>query len=154
MQVSRSFRFYVLVVAAQILGVAVPAHASERIDKLIRAYPDFLTGQDGTHLIWKDGTKMPISDGRPEKSFDERLRSASIADQILLPYPKGPLPAPPRPNSDPGRFRNSGFFDKMYGDCTKNEAQSKLVLIDWVPHLGGSRIQITKVNNVHRHLKA
>jgi hypothetical protein len=39
------------------------------IDALVRAYPDFLESHDGNALIWKDGTLMPLSDGRDDKNF-------------------------------------------------------------------------------------
>ena len=51
------------------------------------------------YLIWRDGTQMPLSDGQPNKSFEEMLRHGSILDQIRLPYPAGVSAAalvPPR----------------------------------------------------------
>ena len=71
---------------------------------------------DGTNLIWRDGTRMPVSDGRPDKSIEEQIRNGSILDQLRLAYPAG-SPVPPSPQQDPGRVRNKAFFDKMYGDC-------------------------------------
>src|SRR6185295_10494888 len=32
------------------------------LDVLVRAYPDFLASHDGRVLIWKDGTRMSVSD--------------------------------------------------------------------------------------------
>ena len=116
------------------------------MDKLIKAYPAFLARHDEGRLIWKDGTVMAVSDGRRDKSFDERLRSASIVDQLSLPYPKGPLVAPPAPNDDPGRFRNTAFFYKMYGGRTKDQTQSNLVTVSW---LGGQELRVTAVNHSH-----
>ena len=46
---------------------------------------------------------MPVSDGRSDKSFEEKLRHASILDQFSLAYVKGPLEKPPAPEQDPGR---------------------------------------------------
>ena len=93
------------------------------LDTLVRAYPDFLARHDGRVLIWKDGTRMSVSDGRSDKSFEDMLRNPSILDQLAIPYIKGPLATPPGPQDDPGRFRNIAFFDKMYGDCSKGEVQ-------------------------------
>ena len=93
------------------------------LDALVRAYPDFLARHDGRVLIWKDGTRMSVSDGRSDKSFEDMLRNPSILDQLAIPYIKGPLATPPGPQDDPGRFRNIAFFDKMYGDCSKGEVQ-------------------------------
>jgi D-alanyl-D-alanine carboxypeptidase len=121
---------------------------------LVRAYPDFLDRVDGEMLVWKDGTHMPLSDGRSGKGFEEKLREASLRDQLSLPYPKGPLASPPGPQEDPGRFRNVAFFDKMYGDCAKGEVQRKLVRVPWLPQAGGGSVTITKVNGVADKLRA
>jgi hypothetical protein len=121
------------------------------LDKLVSAYPKFLARHDGNRLIWKDGTIMPVSDGRPDKTFDERLRSASIADQLSLPYPKGPQVGPP--SEDPGRFRNAAFFDKMYGDCARNQTQATLVTVKWLPKFGEQELRVTSVNGVAQHLQ-
>jgi hypothetical protein len=138
-----------------LLASAAPARAQDAaLDKLVRAYPDVLVSQDGKVLVWKDGTRMPVSDDRPDKSFDDKLRHASILDQLSLPYVKGPLDKPPGPQDDPGRFRNSAFFDKMYGDCSKGEVQKKLTKVPWLPKSGGGSVQITSVNGVADRLRA
>jgi D-alanyl-D-alanine carboxypeptidase len=124
------------------------------VEALLRAYPDFLAGVDGKALIWKDGTRMPLSDGRDDKSFEEKLRSPSILDQLSLAYVKGRPVSPPGPQDDPGRFRNIALFDKMYGDCGKGEVQRKLVKVDWLPRSGGGSVFITSVNGVAEKLKA
>lgn len=124
------------------------------LDALVRAYPDFLASHDGKVLTWKDGTRMPVSDGRSDKSFDEKLRHASILDQLSIRYVKGPLKQPPALQEDPGRFRNTAFFDKMYGDCSKGEVQHKLTKVAWLPKSGGGTVQITTVNGVADRLRA
>src|SRR6202011_5912158 len=79
-----------------------PVLAQDRaLDALVRAYPDFLASQDGKVLIWRDGTRMSVSDGRGDKSFEEKLRNPSILDQLSIPYIKGPLATPPGPQDDP-----------------------------------------------------
>jgi hypothetical protein len=134
-------------------ALACPSAAQDAaLDALVRAYPDFLSGHDGKVLIWKDGTRMPVSDGRDDKSFDEKLRSPSILDQLSVVYPKGPQPAPPQ--DDPGRFRNLAFFDKMYGDCARGEVEKKLVKVPWLPKAGGGSVRITTVNGIVDRLRA
>jgi hypothetical protein len=76
------------------------------LDALVRAYPDFLASHNGGVLIWKDGTRMSVSDGRTDKDFEEKLHNPSILDQLSIPYIKGPLATPPGLQDDPGRFRN------------------------------------------------
>ena len=124
------------------------------LEALMRAYPDFLASQDGKTLVWKDGVRMPLSDGRDDKSFEEKLAHPSILDQLSLPYKAGRPASPPGPQEDPGRFRNIAFFDKMYGDCQKGEVQKKLVKIAWLPQSGGGSVWITQVNGVAEKLRA
>ncbi len=144
-----------VVAVCLVLASLVPTSAQTiSLDTLVGAYPDFLAGHDGTDLIWKDGTRMKLSDGRGGKSFDETLRHASILDQLSIPYIKGPLTAPPGREDDPGRFRNTAFFNKMYGDCTKGQVQRKLTRIPWLPKSGGGTVMITTVNGVADRLRA
>ena len=73
-----------------LLGASFPnpaLSAEESLDRLVAAYPDFLSGHDGVSVIFKDGTKIPVSDGRENKSFDEKLKSPTIRDQMSIPYP-------------------------------------------------------------------
>ena len=124
------------------------------VDALVRAYPDLLAGADSTDLIWRDGTRMPLSDGRPAKSFAQMLRHASLLDQLRLPYPTGMMAVVPVPDDDPGRIRNRAFFDKMYGDCWNGEVAPQLVPIVWLPRSWGHTIRITSVNGVAQRLAA
>jgi hypothetical protein len=124
------------------------------LDKLVGAYPNALAGHDDKMLRWRDGTLMPVSDGNDHKTFPELLRHASIIDQFRIPYPRGSLDKPPSVDSDPGRFRNTAFFAKMYGDCRKDEVSPRLVSLAWLPKAWGQSIQITSVNEVDRHLRA
>jgi len=122
------------------------------LDALIRAYPEQLAGYDSTDLIWRDGTRMPLSDGQPDKSFEEMLRHGSILDQMRLGYPAGVSAAALGPRGDPGRIRNRAFFDKMYGDCWKGEVTSRLVPVVWLPQSWGHMVRATSVNGVSSRL--
>ena len=124
------------------------------LDRLVAAYPDALTGHDDKTLRWRDGTVMPIGAVSDSKTFAERLRHASIADQLRIPYPRGPLDKPPAVDVDPGRFRNAAFFEKMYGDCVKDEVSPHLVPIVWLPNAWGKPIRVTVVNHVDERLRA
>jgi hypothetical protein len=141
-----------------VVGLAlssVPARAettTEMLDRLVRAYPDALSGHDGKQVFWRDGTAMPADDGADDKSFEQRLRHASILDQLRLSYPAGAV-APPAFNVDPGRFRNEAFFKKMYGDCHAGEVQRNLVTIIWLPRSWGKPIQVSRINGVADRLK-
>jgi hypothetical protein len=111
------------------------------LDALIRAYPQQLAGYDSTDLIWRDGTRMPLSDGRP-----------SILDQLRLPYSVGISPVALFPQNDAGRIRNRAFFDKMYGNCWKGEVAPWLVPVAWLPRSWGHTVRITSINGVAQHL--
>jgi D-alanyl-D-alanine carboxypeptidase len=132
---------------------ASTAGGAASIDDLVRAYPDALAGFDGTNLIWRDGTRMPVGDGRPDKSFAEQLRNGSILDQLRLPYPVN-APLLPAPRDDPGRVRNRAFFDKMYGDCKSGQVAPALVSVTWLPKTWGHAVRITSVNGADRQLAA
>lgn len=122
------------------------------LDRLVRAYPEALSGHDDKDIFWRDGTIMPVEDGTGIKSFDELLRNASILDQLRLPYRKG-ASQPPSLNDDPGRFRNEAFFKKMYGDCNRSDFQKSLVTIAWLPRSWGKAIRVTRINGVADRLR-
>ncbi len=124
------------------------------LDRLVAAYPDALAGHAGNVLRWRDGTVMPLSEGDKDKTFAEMLRHASIADQLRIPYPRGPLDKPPAVDADPGRFRNAAFFAKIYGDCKTGEVAPHLVSIRWLPKTWGKPISVTAVNHVDERLRA
>jgi D-alanyl-D-alanine carboxypeptidase-like protein len=131
------------------------AHGQSRgelLDRLVRVYPDALSGHDDKAITWRDGTVMPVDDGVAEKSFEQLLRNASILDQMRLAYSTGPS-APPAVNVDPGRFRNEAFFKKMYGDCHAGGVERNLVTIIWLPRSWGRPVQVTRVNGVADRLK-
>jgi hypothetical protein len=123
-----------------------PARGDPALDTLVGAYPDHLAGTDGNDLIWTDGTRMPISDGR-SKSFEELLDAPDVKDQFAIPYPLGAVAKPPARNEDPGRIRNEAFFRKMYGDCRRGEVRPRLDPVAWLPG-GGQRVMATRVNGV------
>jgi hypothetical protein len=127
---------------------------SDTLDKLIVAYPDALVRHDGANLYWRDGSVMSASDAVNQKSFDQLLKNASILDQFRLRYPVGRLAAPPEMDSDPGRFWNEEFFQKMYGDCRKGEVDRHLVAITWLPKSWGKSVRLTNVNRVAQRLQA
>jgi hypothetical protein len=131
--------------------LATTARADPALDALVAAYPDRLSGYEGNDLVWKDGTRMPISDGRT-KTFDELLDAPDIKDQFAIPYPLGAPAKPPQLNEDPGRIRNAAFFKKMYGDCRRNEVTAHLAPVPWLQSRGGGRVMATRVNGVAEKL--
>ena len=102
------------------------AHRSRRksSSSCVRAYPETIAGADGNDLVLKDGTRLPISDGRSDKSFDELLNQPDIGDMFAFDYPAGAPAAAPARNFDPGRIRVEALFRALYGDC-RNGALAK-----------------------------
>jgi hypothetical protein len=164
------------------LLVGLPAMAvAASMEDLLRAYPNALASFDGSNLVWRDGTRMPVGNGSPKdgpvedgslkdgpvedeppgksmpdlsmpnKRMEQQLRHGSIRDQLRLAYPAG-APLLPPPQQDPGRIRSRTFFDKMYGDCSAGEVAPKLVPVVWLPKTWGHTISITSVNGVNRQL--
>ena len=125
-----------------------------RIAGLIAAYPHHLDRIEGNVLAWRDGTRMPIDDGRGPKTHEARLATADIKDMFVVPYPRGARVSPPARDEDPGRARNAALFDKMYGDCGKGGVAANLVDVVWLPKKWGKPLKVTRINGVAEKLAA
>lgn len=120
-----------------------------RFAHLVASYPNLLAGIEAGQLVWKDGARMALDDGKTGKSFEVMLRTASIADQLRQVYRPGkPGAEPPALNDSPGRIRNEAFFARMYGDCRKGGVTGALRTVKWMPKSGAQTLQITGVNDV------
>lgn len=122
------------------------------LGNLVSAYADWIAGRTNEQLIMKNGTKLPISDHRTDKSFNELLEHPDIDDMFYVPYPAGTIPKPPAKNFDPGRVTFEPLFRAMYGDCRRDQVVTKLRTIDWLPAHHGGRIAVTTVNGVDKAL--
>lgn len=118
------------------------------LDRLVSSYPEQLAAVDGNVLVWRDGMRMPVDDGRGPKSPAERLQAADIKDMLIEPYPRGSIAMPPGLEQDPGRARNGAFFDKMYGACATGAAQRHLTDVVWLPKKWGKSLKATRINGV------
>jgi hypothetical protein len=136
-----------------LIGDPAAAQTPAAGERLIAAYPLQLERVDGNDLVWKDGSRMPVDDGRGVKPFEAWLAAPDLKDMLAQPYPTGEIEAPPR-DFDPGRARNAAFFARMYGDCTKGEAERHLVFVPWLPKRQGGKMRVTSVNGVDRRLAA
>jgi hypothetical protein len=144
------------IAGGQPLFAQVPPRRDIAVDiaPLVAAYPTFLDRIDGNVLVWKDGTRMTIDDGQGAKDHETLLATADIKDMLLLPYPLGRASKPPGRNDDPGRARNSAFFEKMYGDCQAGNVAKNLVDVIWLPKKWGKKIRATRINGVASKLAA
>ncbi|MFZ0846476.1 MAG: M15 family metallopeptidase [Pseudolabrys sp.] len=140
--------------ALLVLGFAQSCLGDPLLDALVGAYPDFIAGYDAKYLNFKDGTRLPVSDGKRTKSFEQLLESPDIKDQFAIPYPLGIAFKKPQQNEDPGRIRNEPFFRKMYGDCRKGDVARHLKAVAWLPHRGGGTVMATTINGFDGRLAA
>lgn len=81
------------------------------LQKLLKAYPEFLDHADENNLYWKDGTVMIYDDGVEDKSHEELLNDPDLEDMMSQKYEKGrDWNEPPPENFEPGRIRYEPFF--------------------------------------------
>ncbi|WP_407539225.1 M15 family metallopeptidase [Deinococcus radiomollis] len=130
-------------VGAQVSQKAVsPQH-------LLSAYPQFLKGLDQSTLVWKDGTRTPLSGGHPFTSAADRLDRPDLSELLRQPYPSCTPLHTPAYAEDPGRARPAAFFDKMYGNSPA-AVRSHLVSVNWF----GQRVLFSRVNGANLALEA
>ena len=130
-----------------------PAAPNRTVADFASAYPAFIDRIDGNWLVWKDGTRMKIDDGRGGKAHETLMTSPDIKDMLAFPYRAGAT-APPAIDTDPGRARNAVFFEKMYGDCRTEAVTRNLVDVIWLPKKWGRKLKVTGVNDVAMKLAA
>lgn len=135
---------------ASLAAIAQPGAAQERapgaMAELIKAYSGFLDRIEGNDLVWKDGTRMRIDDGKGAKPFDALLGDPDIKDMFAMTYPAGEKGLAPDVDFDPGRVRYTPFFQKVYGDCQKGQIAANLVDVVWLPRQFGKTVKFSKVN--------
>jgi hypothetical protein len=140
--------------AALLLSISPSAEAAGTgsAADLLRASQDQFSGIDGNFLVWRDGTRMPILDGKGDKDFETLLNDPDIDDMFRMPYRPGPPTSVPALNEDPGRVRYEPLFMKMYGDCKKGKVPMRAVA--WMPSHRGGSVKFTTVNGAADHLEA
>lgn len=127
---------------------ALTAQETAQVEALIRAYPSFLSHIDGNTLIWRDGTRMPLTHSAAS-TYTDRLNRPGLLDQLAVPYPACAPLRTPAWNVDPGRMRFEPLFRRMYG-ATAAQVQKNLTTVNWF----GQALKVTRINGVDRSLKA
>jgi D-alanyl-D-alanine carboxypeptidase len=133
---------------------APPPNITTHLDRLVKSYPDWISGYDSEFLILHNGIKFSLSDKRINKTFEELVENPDIDDMFFKSYPVGKTPIQPPKNFDPGRVRFEPLFISMYGDCLKSGVVVSLRTIGWLPKHNGGRVTITKINSVDKALEA
>jgi hypothetical protein len=136
-------------IALVVIGLCVPpALADPALDALIAAYPDHLAGYDQKDVIWKDGTRMAISDGRTGKSFDELIGSPDIRT-VRIPYP---LHRDQSPRSTRILAASATSRFPRLRRCRKGEVSGRLKPVAWMPGRRGGTVSVTTVNGINQRL--
>jgi len=136
--------FLSLLCAIPLFGSARGEPQSGAIAALVSAYPEFLDRIEAGELVWKDGTRMRIDDGKGPKPFEDLLNDPDLKDMFAMLYPLGEKGIPPAADFDPGRIRQPSLFAKMYGDCRAARANAANVV--WLRSQYGKSIAFTKIN--------
>jgi D-alanyl-D-alanine carboxypeptidase len=151
---ARCFCAFLLAIAFALNTVsavkAEPIQAAT-VEDLVRAYPAYLDRIEGNDLVWRDGTRMQIDDGKGGKDFKTLLAHPDIKDMFALQYRPGPPKGSPGRDEDPGRVRYEPLFLKMYGDCRNGDVQRHMRTVAW---LGGGSVRFTDVNHAAEQLEA
>ena len=142
-----------LLVCAWPVEAEVPATA-EISARLVAAYPGILKTVEGNEVVFADGGKLPLDDGKGIKTAKDWLENPDIEDMFRHAYPAEAAFMPPEKDFDPGRARNEAFFTKVYGDCRQPGFEKNLVNVSWLPKKWGAKLQFSKINGAAEHLKA
>jgi len=149
-------RYFNIIHLVSMLFICLVLKAQERnnypenVNKLIKVYPEWITGYDGANLIIKNGSVIPYKESGI-KSHSELMNSDDIGDIFTYQYIKGEVKEIPQ-NYDPGRIRSETLLKTMYGK-TSAEVQKNLVTITWCPNLVNQKIKITSINGVDKQLQ-
>ncbi len=137
---------FLLIVTAPAVVLAQSRSSSDAAMALIKSYPDFLDRIEANDLVWKDGTRMRIDDGKGLKTFDALLDDPDIKDMFLMQYPLGEQGLAPTVDFDPGRIRYAPLFKKMYGDCHSAGFMANMTDVVWLPSKYGKSLKFSKIN--------
>jgi D-alanyl-D-alanine carboxypeptidase len=140
----------VLLLGGLLLGplrvAALEEPRARAVAALVKAYPDFLERIDGNDLVWKDGTRMRIDDGKGSKTFEGMLNDPDVKDMFAMAYPAGDKGLAPDVDYDPGRIRYLPLFTKMYGDCRKSSLAADAADVVWLRSKHGKTVKFSKIN--------
>jgi hypothetical protein len=130
-------------------GIAKDLTLAEKIDILVKAYPDTLNmgSEKGVGFI-RHAQILDVDDGVKRDHF-QMLEAGDIEDSLRQIYPAGPCETRPDTNFDPGRIRSELLMKLMYGASKKDVARN-LVPVKWF----GEMLQVTSINGVDKALEA
>lgn len=120
---------------------------AQKMQILIKSYPDTLSRFAGGKLFFRDGGP-PIEVANDQaKTYQQMLIHADVAEMLWQIYPLGPCETHPSSDFDPGRIRTETLLKRLYGS-TPAEVAAHLTYIDWF----GTRLAVTTAQGVNRAL--
>jgi hypothetical protein len=138
--------FLLVTMPAPGLAQTGPASLADPLAALIRTYPDFLDRIENNDLVWKDGTRMRIDDGKGAKTLAAMLDDPDIEDMFSMRYPLGDKGLAPDVDFDPGRVRHLPLLEKMYGNCRTAGFMADPADVVWLPGKDGKKVKFTRIN--------
>lgn len=138
--------FLLVTTSAASLGQTGTSSPSDAVKSLVKAYPNFIDRIEKNALVWKDGTRMRIDDGKGAKTIEAMLDDPDLKDMFLMRYPAGEKGLAPEVNFDPGRVRYLPLFKKMYGECRTAGFMANADNVVWLPSKDGKNVKFTKIN--------
>jgi len=119
-------------------GAAEPDLAA-RLELLVAAYPESLSGVADNALLFKDGgPPLEIDDGKV-KDHQAALAAGDVEDSLRQLYPLGACDMKPPVDADPGRIRSDALMMRLYGKSAK-AVEADLVPVKWF----GGTLRVTK----------
>ena len=95
MILAKKITFLIIILFASAIASAQSGYPPPATQKLINAYPDFISGFANNQLIFKDGTKLTWDDGIKNKRWQQLLDHPDLKDMFLQEYPIGELKTAP-----------------------------------------------------------
>ncbi|KAF0185308.1 MAG: hypothetical protein FD163_1123 [Hyphomonadaceae bacterium] len=132
---------------AQTMVHSQPNSPTNKIGRSLKAaYPKYVSAYDDASITLNNGQKLNYSDDIANKTHEARLESPDLDDMFWQTYPFGVGATVPATDFDPGRYRNSPFFDAVYGNCFNGAVDNKMVSVRWV---NGANVRFTSANGAN-----
>ncbi len=120
------------------LGLNTAIAHNDKVYCLLSVYPTLKWDKQSAKIITATHQSIPWAPQK-HKSFQQKLKSATIGDTLSMPYNRSSAThiIPPH-NHDPGRMRNTKLLAALYGQ-TKAAIKANLVRVQWIQYQGRIR---------------
>ena len=125
-----------------------------KLDRLVKAYPGHDRGVDGNELVLKDGTRLPISDGRTDKRFEELLDQPRHRRHVRLRLSGRRAGRRRRPQFRSRPRPRRGAVPRALRRLPEGHAGQGRARSPWVPKHGGGTVTFTTAQGADKALEA